>query len=63
MTTRKRLQIIAASVERNRRRDAEFAQKQKERSVSRERYNHHGCCNTDSRPSGGRCEPQKPPQD
>ena len=30
MTTKKRLQIIAASVERNRRRDAEFAQKQKE---------------------------------
>ena len=29
MTTKKRLQIIAASVERNRRRDAAFAQKQK----------------------------------
>lgn len=29
MATKKRLQIIAASVERNRRRDAEFAQNQK----------------------------------
>ena len=36
MTTRKRLQIIAASVERNRRRDAEFARMQKEAQKGKE---------------------------
>ena len=36
MNTRKRLQIIAASAERNRRRDAEFVQKQKEAQKGKE---------------------------
>lgn len=36
MTMKERLQIIAASVERNRRRDAEFAQKQKEAQKGKE---------------------------
>lgn len=36
MTTKKRLRIIAAANERNRRRDAEFAQSQKKPNMGRE---------------------------